>query len=70
MFKRIKDKCPFYYKTDADADADAKKNDDIVNACEDAHSQELQFLLERCDLDSETSATPNAAKKILEKILQ
>ena len=65
MFKRIKDKCPFYYKTDADADA--KKNDDIVNACEDAHSQELQFLLERCDLDSETSATPNAAKKILEK---
>ena len=64
MFKRIKDKCPFYYKTDADA----KKNDDIVNACEDAHSQELQFLLERCDLDSETSDTPNYAKKILEKI--
>ena len=68
MLKRIKDKCPFYYKTDADADADAKKNDDIVNACEDAHSQELQFLLERCDLDSETSDTPNYAKKILEKI--
>jgi len=62
IFKRIKDKCPFYYKTDADADA--KKNDDIA----DAHSQELQFLLERCDLDSETSATPNAAKNILEKI--
>ena len=68
IFKRIKDKCPLYYKTDADADAnanaDAKKNDDIVNA----DSQELQFLLERCDLDSETSATPNAAKNILEKI--
>jgi hypothetical protein len=66
IFKRIKDKCPFYYKTDADADANAnaKKNDDIVNA----DSQELQFLLERCDLDSETSATPNAAKNILEKI--
>ena len=66
MFKRIKDKCPFYYKTDADSDA--KKNDDIVNACEDAHSQELQFLLERCDLDSEASDTPNVAKNILEKI--
>ena len=64
ILKRIQDKCPFYYKTDANA----KKNDDIVNACEDAHSQELQFLLERCDLDSEKSTTPNAAKKILEKI--
>jgi len=70
IFKRIKDKCPLYYKTDADADANAnananaKKNDDIVNA----DSQELQFLLERCDLDSETSATPNAAKNILDKI--
>jgi hypothetical protein len=64
MFKRIKDKCPLYYKTDADVGADAKKNDDIVNA----DSQELQFLLERCDLDSETSATPNAAKNILDKI--
>ena len=62
MFKRIKDKCPFYYKTDADSDA--KKNDDIINA----DSQELQFLLERCDLDSEASDTPNVAKKILEKI--
>ena len=68
MLKRIQDKYPFYYKTDADADADAKKNDDIADAAADAHSQELQFLLERCDLDSETSATPNYAKKILEKI--
>ena len=68
MFTRlkiIKDKCPFFYKTNA------KKNDDIINDNDaDTKSQELQFLLERCDLDSETTSasTPNAAKNILDKI--
>jgi predicted unusual protein kinase regulating ubiquinone biosynthesis (AarF/ABC1/UbiB family) len=75
MLKRIKDKCPFFYRTDA------KKNDDIINADADADadaddtntytkSQELQFLLERCDLDSETTSTsnPNAVKNILDKL--
>jgi predicted unusual protein kinase regulating ubiquinone biosynthesis (AarF/ABC1/UbiB family) len=62
--KRIQDKCSFFYKTDA------KKNDDIRDAYADAdtNSQELQFLLERCDLDSETTSTPNYAKNILDKI--
>ena len=70
--KRIQDKCSFFYKTDT------KKNDDIRNADADAYadayadadtnSQELQFLLERCDLDSETTSTPNYAKNILDKI--
>ena len=74
MFTRlkiIKDKCPFFYKTHA------KKNDDIINPDDhgdaddndgDTKSQELQFLLERCDLDSEKSTTPNYAKNILDKI--
>ena len=75
MFTRlkiIKDKCPFFYRTNA------KKNDDIINPDDhsdvddnndtDTKSQELQFLLERCDLDSEKSTTPNAAKNILDKI--
>ena len=69
MFTRlkiIKDKCPFFYRTNA------KKNDDIINHDDndntDTKSQELQFLLERCDLDSEKSTTPNAAKNILDKI--
>jgi predicted unusual protein kinase regulating ubiquinone biosynthesis (AarF/ABC1/UbiB family) len=68
MFTRlkiIKDKCPFFYKTNA------KKNDDIINDNDaDTKSQELLFLLERCDLDSETTSasTPNAAKNILDKI--
>jgi predicted unusual protein kinase regulating ubiquinone biosynthesis (AarF/ABC1/UbiB family) len=74
MFTRlkiIKDKCPFFYKTHA------KKNDDIINHDDhgdaddndgDTKSQELQFLLERCDLDSEKSTTPNYAKNILDKI--
>jgi tRNA A-37 threonylcarbamoyl transferase component Bud32 len=65
MLKRIQDKCPFFYKTDA------KKNDDILDADADADAdagaQELLFLLERCDLDTETTATPNYAKNILDK---
>ena len=65
--KNIRDKCPFFYRTDA------KKNDNIINADvtdRDTKSQELQFLLERCDLDSETTSTstPNAAKNILDKV--
>ena len=64
MLKRFQDKCPFFYRTYP------KKNDDIINADADADadSQELQFLLERCDLDSETTTAPNYAKNILENI--
>ena len=61
--KRIKDKCPFFYKTDP------KKNDDIINADNAADKHELQCLLERCDSVSEPDIdTPNYAKNILEKI--
>jgi predicted unusual protein kinase regulating ubiquinone biosynthesis (AarF/ABC1/UbiB family) len=69
MLKYIQDKCPFFYRTDA------KKKDDIINdndadADADADSQELQFLLERCDSESEPDvSTPHSyAKNILEKI--
>ena len=71
MLKYIQDKCPFFYRTDA------KKNDDIINdndadadADADADSQELQFLLERCDSESEPDVRtpPSYAKNILEKI--
>jgi len=69
MLKYIQDKCPFFYRTDA------KKKDDIINdndadADADADSQELQFLLERCDSESEPDVnTPHSyAKNILEKI--
>lgn len=70
MFARIKDKCPFFYKSDK---SNSKKNDNIINSyddtnVEDTKSQELQFLLERCDLDSETSNAPSYAKNILDKV--
>lgn len=75
--KRIRDKCPFFYRVDTKDANNPKKNDDIINADADADAdadldednktQELQFLLERCDLDSETSAAPNYAKNILDK---
>ena len=69
MLKYIQDKCPFFYRTDA------KKKDDIINdndadADADADSQELQFLLERYDSESEPDVnTPHSyAKNMLEKI--
>jgi predicted unusual protein kinase regulating ubiquinone biosynthesis (AarF/ABC1/UbiB family) len=67
MLKYIQDKCPVFYRTDA------KKNDDIINdndADIDTKTQELQFLLERCDSESEPDvSTPHSyAKNILEKI--
>ena len=73
--KRIRDKCPFFYRVGTKDANNPKKNDDIINADADADAdpdednktQELQFLLERCDLDSETSAAPNYAKNILDK---
>jgi tRNA A-37 threonylcarbamoyl transferase component Bud32 len=72
MFARIKDKCSFFYRS---SENNSKKNDDIINSYEDTNdedtkSQELQFLLERCDLDSETSSQSsitNTAKNILDK---
>jgi predicted unusual protein kinase regulating ubiquinone biosynthesis (AarF/ABC1/UbiB family) len=64
MLKYIQDKCPFFYRFDSKDVNNSKKNDDII----DEGSQELQFLLERCDLDSETNAAPNYAKNILDKI--
>ena len=77
MFARIKDKCPFFYNSTKN---NSKKNDDIINHDDDndddndnnSKTQELQFLLERCDLDSETSqaqlSIPIAAKNILDKV--
>ena len=70
MFARIKDKCQFFYKSDK---SNSKKNDNIINSYEDTNdedtkSQELQFLLERCDLDSETSNAPSYSKNILDKV--
>ena len=72
MFARIKDKCSFFYRS---GENNSKKNDDIINADMDYNdidtkSQELQFLLERCDLDSETSSQSsitNTTKNILDK---
>ena len=67
MLKYIQDKCSYLYRFGSKDVNNSKKNDDIIN--EDSQdSQELQFLLERCDLDSETSAAPNYAKNILDKI--
>ena len=72
MLKYIQDKCPFFYRFGARDANNPKKNDDIRNAREDADAdaQELQFLLERCDSESEpdVSTPPSYAKNILEKI--
>jgi len=80
MFARIKDKCPIFYNSTKN---NPKKNDDIINQDDDDgnnndddnvdyNKHELQFLLERCDLDSETSqaqsSIPKAAKNILDTI--
>ena len=63
--KSIRDKCPFFYRTDA------KKNDDIINVdnADNVDRHELQCLLERCDTESEPNVgTTNYAKNILDKI--
>ena len=73
MLKYIQDKCPFFYRFGARDANNPKKKDDIINdndADADADSQELQFLLERCDSESEPDVnTPHSyAKNMLEKI--
>ena len=74
--KNIRDKCPLFYRFGATDKNNPKKNDDIINVDDVDHvdhvdntdTHELQFLLERCDLDSETTSAPNAAKNIIDKI--
>jgi hypothetical protein len=61
----IKDKCSFFYRTDA------KKNNDIINVdhTDNIDTHELQCLLERGESESEPDVgTTNYTKNILEKI--
>ena len=77
--KNIRDKCPLFYRFGATDKNNPKKTDDIINVddvddvdhvdhVDNTDTHELQFLLERCDLDSETTSAPNAAKNIIDKI--